>query len=256
MKIFVSHASEDHGAAEELAARLRTEDHDVFLDRDDLPHGDEYDARIRAAIAGCDLFLFLLTPRSVAPGRYTLSELGFARERFPNPRGRVLPVALAPTPLADVDPYLKAVTLLQPKGNWIAETLAAVNAIALARRRRRWYVGAGAALLVAMSVGALKLAGFPVAKEKPTCRFAMQGPPALAGLGLDVTTTGGTQAFRLGTEPVVVDLGTMPGAKEPWRILLRGRDGGAQGETQLAGCPETRQEVDLGGDHVLVLVPR
>ncbi|MDP3687680.1 MAG: toll/interleukin-1 receptor domain-containing protein, partial [Sulfurimicrobium sp.] len=87
MKIFISYASEERPIADELAVRLRTEGHTVFLDKDNLPEGEGYDAQIRAAIAACDLYLFLVSPLSIQPGRYTMTELKFAREQFPNPRG-------------------------------------------------------------------------------------------------------------------------------------------------------------------------
>jgi TIR domain len=127
MKLFITYASEDRPSADQLAVRLRTEGHTVFLDRDNLPEGEGYDAQIRAAIADCDLYVFLISPRSVQPGRYTLTELKFARERFPNPRGRVLPVMCEATPFSDIPPYLSAVTVLQPQGNLVAEALAEVR---------------------------------------------------------------------------------------------------------------------------------
>jgi hypothetical protein len=129
MKLFITYASEDRPTADQLAVRLRTEGHTVFLDRDNLPEGEGYDAQIRAAIADCDLYVFLISPRSVQPGRYTLTELKFARERFPNPRGRVLPVMCEATPFNDIPPYLSAVTVLQPQGNLAAETLAEVRVL-------------------------------------------------------------------------------------------------------------------------------
>jgi hypothetical protein len=127
MKLFITYASEDGATADALAVRLRTEGHTVFLDRDNLPEAEGYDAQIRSAIASCDVYLFLISPRSVQPGRYTLTELKFARERFPNPQGRVLPVMVEPTPFKDIPAFLSAVTVLQPQGNLVAETLAEVG---------------------------------------------------------------------------------------------------------------------------------
>jgi hypothetical protein len=62
----------------------------------------------------------------VAPGSYTLAELGIAQERWRRPAGHVLPVMIAPTPMASLPPYLSAVTVLQPTGDLVAETVAAV----------------------------------------------------------------------------------------------------------------------------------
>lgn len=127
MKLFITYASEDGATADALAVRLRTEGHTVFLDRDNLPEAEGYDAQIRSAIASCDVYLFLISPHSVQPGRYTLTELKFARERFRNPQGRVLPVMVEPTPFKLIPAYLSAVTILQPQGNLVAETLAEVG---------------------------------------------------------------------------------------------------------------------------------
>ena len=159
MKLFITYASEDRPIADELAVRLRTEGYTVFLDRDNLPEGEGYDAQIRAAIVSCDLYLFLISPRSVQPGRYTLTELKFAREQFPNPRGRVLPVMIESTPFGDIPPYLGAVTVLQPQGNLVAETVAQVGAMLGAPRAcpvaAHWRgsgcgsIGVGGAALVA-----------------------------------------------------------------------------------------------------------
>jgi hypothetical protein len=63
----------------------------------------------------------------VRPGAYTLTELGFARERWPHPAGHILPVMVAPTAPETVPPYLRAVTLLEPRGNVAAEVADAVR---------------------------------------------------------------------------------------------------------------------------------
>ena len=74
------------------------------------------------------------SPGSVSRGRYTLTELGFARNKWPNPSNRVLQVMIAPTPLDQVPIYLKAVTILEPQGSAAAETRAAVERMVEARR--------------------------------------------------------------------------------------------------------------------------
>lgn len=255
MIIFITYASEDHAAADELAVRLRTERHKVFLDRDVLPRGENYDARIRAAIADCELYVFLVSPHSATAGRYTQSELGFARECYPNPRGRVLPVMIADTPFADIAPYLKAVTVLQPRGDWIAETLASVAAIATARKRRRRLALGGGAVVAAVTALApwccQKLAPMPL------CRLVIEssGSAELAGLALDITTPTGTTAYRLQAAPLEVELGAKRVLDPGWRLLLRGRDGQALGDHSFTGCPESRTAIDLGDGHAMVLSP-
>jgi hypothetical protein len=57
----------------------------------------------------------------VQADRYTLSELKLIQDRWPHPRGRVLPTMLAPIDLNKVPAYLRAVTICKPKGNLAAE---------------------------------------------------------------------------------------------------------------------------------------
>jgi TIR domain/VHL beta domain len=134
MKIFLSYATPDKSMAESIAFSLRSRGHEVFLDRDDLPAGESYDQRIERAVSNSDIFIFLISPDSVAQGRYALTELKFARRKWNHPSGRVLPVMVRTTPLQDVPSYLKAVTIMEPSGNVAAETSAAVDEIEQERR--------------------------------------------------------------------------------------------------------------------------
>lgn len=127
MRIFLSFPSELESQADNIAQSLRNCDHDVFFSHDDLPPGDSFDARVEKAIESSDFMVFLISPESVTKGRYTLSELAFAKGKWPNPSNRVLPVMMAPTPLDQVPNYLKAVTILEPQGSAAAETRAAVD---------------------------------------------------------------------------------------------------------------------------------
>jgi hypothetical protein len=126
-KIFISYASQDKVAAESIAFSLRSRGYEVFLDRDKLPPGISYDLQIETAVQGSDFLVFLISPDSVAGGRYTLTELSFARRRWPTPTGRVLPVLIRATEFDQIPGYLKAVTILHPEGNVAAETSAAVD---------------------------------------------------------------------------------------------------------------------------------
>src|SRR5271166_4978582 len=127
MKIFLTYASEDKAAAEPIALSLRGRGHSVFLDRDDLPSGKSFDQQIERAVNDSDVYIFLISPDSVAEARYTLTELDFARHKWPSPNNRVLPVMVRKTPLERVPAYLKAVTILEPHGSVAAETSAAVD---------------------------------------------------------------------------------------------------------------------------------
>ena len=134
MRIFLSHASEQGELARSVEIALRGEGHAVFLDRSSLPAGETYDDQIREAIAQCDLFVFLISPEAVAHGRYTLTELELAEQKWPHPSGGVLPVMVKSTELASVPAYLKGVTILEPPGN-----IPAAVAMAAARVARPWY---------------------------------------------------------------------------------------------------------------------
>lgn len=138
MKIFISHASEQTPVAEAIEAALGAEGHNVFLDRSDLGSGRSYNDAIRNAIAGSDLFVFLITPEAVAPGRYTLNEVESAKDRWSDPSGRVLPVMIKPTNLDSIPAYLKAVTILEPEGNVPASVAAAVSKLTVRRRPHIW----------------------------------------------------------------------------------------------------------------------
>ena len=146
MKIFLSYASEQRAVAEPLALALEADGHDVFFDRHDLPVGGSYHDRIRDAIDDADRYVFLVSPESVEPGSYALTELSLAQARWPRPSGRVLPVMAAPTPFDRLPPYLGAVTVLQPKGNLAAEVAAQ---FAQTPWWQRWWWWLGAALVIA-----------------------------------------------------------------------------------------------------------
>lgn len=106
---------------ESVCYELQAEGHEVFFDKEDLPPGRGYNELIRSAIENCDLFIFMISPESVAKGRYTLTELKIAAKKWPNPAGHVLPVMLVPTSFDEIPAYLKAVTVLSPEGNLTAE---------------------------------------------------------------------------------------------------------------------------------------
>lgn len=127
MRIFLSYASGDKAVAEPIAFSLRSRGHSVFLDKDDLPPGRSYDDQIEKAVGQSDVMVFLISPDSISRGRFTLTELEFARAAWRTPANRVLPVMVKPTALADVPNFLKGVTILEPQGNIAAEVAAAVD---------------------------------------------------------------------------------------------------------------------------------
>ena len=127
MIIFLSYASEQRDAAEQVNLALIGSGHKVFFDRETLPAGDDYHLRIRKAVEDSDAFVFLISPNSVKTGCYALTELKYARQRWPDPRRKVLPVMIEATEHRQVPNYLKAVTILEPEGNVPAEVAAELD---------------------------------------------------------------------------------------------------------------------------------
>lgn len=127
MRIFLSYASEHSKIADTIAVSLRGRGHTVFLDKDDLPSGNGYELQIENAIKISDLVVFLISPKFLAPGRFTLTELALTKRFWPNPHYRVLPVVIEKTDMGNIPSYLKGVTLLEPMGNTAAEVALAVE---------------------------------------------------------------------------------------------------------------------------------
>jgi TIR domain len=137
VNIFLSFASEQKDDAELIAVSLRDRGHTVFFSRDTLPAAESFDLRIEKAIAAADLVIFLLSPQSIARGKYTLTELGFVKQKWKNPSGHVLPVMVADTPIETIPSYLRAVGILEPEGNIAAETASHADKLLVKGGRRR-----------------------------------------------------------------------------------------------------------------------
>lgn len=124
MKVFISSAAEDAPTAKQIALSLATRGHEIFSP---AATGGALSATIRAAIASADIFIFLVSAYSIEPGRYTLSELRMAREKWPTPAGHVLPVVHGEVDVARVPTYLRAVTMLSPTGDIASEVADSVE---------------------------------------------------------------------------------------------------------------------------------
>ena len=132
--VFISYASEQEETARRIELSLKGDGHSVFCDRSSLPSGESFDARIRAAIDESDLIVFLISPASISPGRYTLTELKFAEQKWAHPAGHMLPVLVERVSTDAIPAYLRAVTILNPRGNLTAEVAADV-----ARMSASWW---------------------------------------------------------------------------------------------------------------------
>ena len=150
MRIFLSYNSTDRDLADRIRLALLARKHTVFFDRNDLPPGLSFDARIAQAVDEADLFVFLISPESITEGRYTLTELGLAQRKWSHPDRHVLPVMVRAVPIEQIPPYLKAVTIMKPSGDIPAEVTEEIDRIAPHWwRRRRWVIGGVAAAAVA-----------------------------------------------------------------------------------------------------------
>jgi hypothetical protein len=125
---------------------------------------------------------------SVAEGRYALTE--FARRKWTDPSGRVLPVLVRKTPLDTVPSYLKAVTILEPTGNIAAETSAAIDDMRQASRRvyAAWRVAANLsaryryAIAIGTSCAVAALLAFVFSDRNDSSRFIAPAPAPLRRL--------------------------------------------------------------------------
>lgn len=149
MRLFISYARAHRELAAVLAARLREEGHHVFFDVAALQPGEAFDAKIRTAIAASDLLVFLIGPDAIADGSYARAELSIAESLWPTASRRVLPVMVEPTPIAELPAYIRGITMLQPAGEFAAETLHAVARVARKQRLRRISVAVGLGALLA-----------------------------------------------------------------------------------------------------------
>jgi hypothetical protein len=185
MRIFLSYARERVSEAQQIDAALEAEGHEVFFARDSITAGSQFGRAIREAVGATDLFVFLISPESVEPGSYCLTELGFARERWPKPADRVLPVVVTTIAPESLPPQLQSLSALYPTGNLAAEVVACVQEIAGKRRRARLRVAAVAlaALCAVVGVGAAVRRGSNAEPRPFLSVVAVADPrPAVAGM--------------------------------------------------------------------------
>src|SRR5687767_10379949 len=106
--IFISYAREQGQIAGRLAHLLIGRKYDVFFDSLSLRVGSAWDEKIIEQINQADLFIYLISPESVAPNSFCHNELAVAKKRWPSPEGRILPIIVVPTNPDLIDPYILA----------------------------------------------------------------------------------------------------------------------------------------------------
>ena len=151
MRVFLSYASEDRPIAEQIQLALAGDKNKVFFDSQSLVPGGDYNAHILKAIKDSDAFIFLISKYSIEKGCYCLTELNFARGKWPHPKDRVIPVMLSHVEFEQIPNYLRAVTVYQPEGNIPAEVLSIVLNIKasriIAKKRGLILAGLGSSLM-------------------------------------------------------------------------------------------------------------
>jgi hypothetical protein len=248
VRIFLSYASENRSAAEEIVLALRERGHKVFFDRDGLAAGDGFHQRIEREVRSVDLVLFLISPHSVAEGSYTLTELLHVMRRLEHPRGRVLPVMVAATPLDRIPAYLRAVTIFEPQGSLAAEVASAVDALRPGVGRKLGFLsGAGIAALAGLGWLAYEhwwsLEEIAVTVDQPLSQApALFDEPATFSVGVSLANQG-TRAVKIDgpslvAEPagsiVLRDAGDLASATdlEPGAVLSVVLELGRKGEVE------------------------
>ena len=172
MRIFLSYAYQDREAAKSIYLALRDQGHKVFFDRADLPAGDEYHNRIRAAVDHAHLFVFLISPDALDAGSYTLTELTIAEKS----NRRLLPVMLRETEIARLPASIQAVTIYRSDGNLAASVAAEIYRIAGDLRRKRFKQFALASAIVAVVAAGVF---YFLAAQKKQKYLSKDGAPAV-----------------------------------------------------------------------------
>ena len=105
--VFLSYASEDAAAAEQMAAALRSAGIEVWFDKSELRGGDAWDRKIRREIHDCALFVPIISANTASRHEgYFRLEWDLADQRthmMARDRAFIVPVCLDATPSAGTD---------------------------------------------------------------------------------------------------------------------------------------------------------
>jgi DNA gyrase inhibitor GyrI len=133
LSVFLCYAQELHSVAEGIHQTLVNSGHNVFIDRRSITTASEHHAAISAAIALSDIAVYLISPKSVADGAYTLTELGLMRDKWPSAVDRIISVLPqgSTVTMDQVPVYAKSVSVLRIDGDLVAEVAKQVRQLAI-----------------------------------------------------------------------------------------------------------------------------
>lgn len=113
LKLFLSYSRQDVAAADALVAALEQNGFEVFIDRRDIPGGEEWLAELGRAIALCDTVVWLVSASSVT-SKACLWELGELQRQSK----RLMPIALEPAASVELPEAIGKVHLLPAEGTF------------------------------------------------------------------------------------------------------------------------------------------
>jgi len=114
-KLFVSYSRKDSAAARKVIEALKKQDHDIWVDWEDIPPASDWMDQIKSGIEGVEAFLFLVSPDSASSG-YCTDEINHAEKN----KKRIIPVVIRPTrPDETIDIIRKLNwTFMRPEDNF------------------------------------------------------------------------------------------------------------------------------------------
>jgi hypothetical protein len=118
--------------------------------------------------------------------------LTFARQQWPNPDGRVLPVMARKTPDKDIPPYLRAVNYVTPQGNTAAETSVAIEKMG----GGSWRFGYRSATVIGLSCAVTVTAMLAYIFIIPNRRLPPITPPLPQAPSYGIYLTGVTESQK------------------------------------------------------------
>jgi hypothetical protein len=229
--IFVSYSRSDKAAVDQLIARLEAAGHSVWLDREGIRGGEQWRLKIVEAIEGNEVFLLVLSERSIASD-HVRTEIDLAKEG----KKRIIPLNLQRVAIPDTLRYqlagLQRINLHPDFENGFQELLEALggapekapalpdgglSSASKGLAGRRSLLLAGIALLVVLALfGATLIArGFAgggdqnppaLAEQDATEQVVLAATPASADLQSTQAEEVATEEARLEATPTPADL--------------------------------------------------